>query len=261
LAFEELKAEQSEIWGSAPWERIAPLLAPVHEHLVRALAPGPGIRWLDVGTGTGALALLAARAGADVTGVDLAPNLIETARRLAEEEGVAIDFQVGDAEALPCENASFAVVSSAMGIIFAPNHASVAAELARVCEPGGRIGFTAWREDAGFMPINRRYSPPLRPGQGDSVDWGREDYVQALLGETFVLEFEEGDAPVTGASGEEVWQLMLAGSGPFRTRAEGLEPERSEEFHREFVDLLERHRQDGGVSVPAPYLLILGTRR
>jgi SAM-dependent methyltransferase len=260
MPFEQLKAEQREAWGSAPWERVAPMLAPVHEHLVRALKARPGVRWLDVATGTGALALLAARAGADVTGVDLAPNLIETARRLAAEKGHTIRFEVGDAEKLPVREASFGVVSSAMGIIFAPDHRAVADELARVCEPGGRLGFSAWRKDAGFTPVTRRYSPPLQSGQGDPVDWGREEYAQALLGEDFALEFEEGDAPVTGASGEEVWQLVLEASGPFRARAVALEPERREQFHREFVDLLESHREGGEIELPAPYLVVLGTR-
>jgi SAM-dependent methyltransferase len=195
-----------------------------------------------------------------VTGVDLAPGLIETARRLAAEEGLVVRFVVGDVEALPCEDASFGTVSSAMGIIFAPDHRAVARELVRVCEPGGRIGFSAWREDAGFMPLTRRYSPPLQPGQGDSVDWGTEEYVQTLLGDSVELEFEEGDAPVTGASGEAVWELLLAASGPFRTRAAGLDPEQRERFHREFVELLESHRGDGGISVPAPYLVALGRR-
>jgi ubiquinone/menaquinone biosynthesis C-methylase UbiE len=141
----------------------------VHEHLVRALKARPGVRWLDVATGTGALALLAARAEADVTGVDLAPNLIETARRLVAEKGHTIRFEVGDAEKLPVRDASFDVVSSAMRIIFAPDHRAVADELARVCEPGGRRlrtrrapAFSAWRKDAGFTPVTRRYSPPLQ---------------------------------------------------------------------------------------------------
>ena len=258
--FEELKARQSEVWGSAPWERIAPQLAPVHEHLVGALGPGPGVRWLDVGTGTGALAQRAARAGADVTGIDLAPKLIETARRLAAEAGVPVRFKVGDAEALPCEDASFDVVSSAMGLIFAPDHGAVARELARVCAPGGRLGFSAWRRGAGFMLVTRRYSPPLQPGQGDSDDWGSEDYVRERLGAAFTLRFEEGDAPVTGGSGEAVWGLLLEGSGPFRARAESLDHEQLDRFHREFVDLLESHPVDGGVSVPAPFLVVLGSR-
>jgi hypothetical protein len=111
------------------------------------------------------------------------------------------------------------------------------------------------------MPVTRRYSPPLRPGLGDSDDWGFEQHAQALLGDAFELAFDEGDAPVTGASGEAVWQLLLSASGPFKARASELDPERRELFHREFVDLLESHREDGGVRVPAPYLVVLGTRR
>lgn len=261
MGFDELKARQSEIWSSAPWERVAPMLAPVHEHLVRALRPRRGVRWLDLGTGTGALALLAAREGADVTGLDPAPGLIATARRLAAEQGLDVDFDVADGEAVPHADASFGVVSSSMGIIFAPDHRAAARELARVCEPGGRIGFSAWREGAGFFPVTGRYSPELLPGQGDSLDWSREDYVEDLLGESFELAFEEGDAPVVGLSGEAVWELFVASVGPFKARASSLPPDRFEAFHREFVDLLEAHRAGDEVRVPAPFLVILGTRR
>ena len=261
MPFEELKSRQAEVWGSAPWERVTSLLAPVHEHLVSALAPRPGVRWLDLATGTGAVALRAARAGAEVTGLDLAPRLIETASRLAAAQGLSIRFEAGDAEELPYDAASFDIVSSAMGIIFAPDHRAIARELARVCRPGGRIGFSAWREGASFMPVTSRYAPPPEPGQGDPLEWGRKEYAQSLLGEAFELEFEEGDAPVTGNSGEEIWQLLLAASGPFKARAESLTPERRSELHREFVDYLEQHRGPGGIRLPGPYLLILGSRR
>jgi SAM-dependent methyltransferase len=261
MPFEELKARLSVVWSSAPWENVAPQLAPVHQHLARILAPRPGLRWLDVATGTGALALVAARGGAEVTGVDLAPGLIATARRLAVEEGLDIRFEVGDAEALPVGDASFAAVSSAMGLIFAPDHTAAARELARVCEPGGRIAFSAWRDGAGFFDVCRKYSPPPEPGQGDPTAWGKEEYASSVLGAEFDLRFESGDAPVRGESGEAVWQLMSSSSGPFKARIAALDAERLDAFHREFLDLLESHRIDGGITLPSPYLVVTGTRR
>jgi ubiquinone/menaquinone biosynthesis C-methylase UbiE len=151
MGFEELKARQREIWGSAPWERVAETLADLHDDLVERLAPRQGERWLDLATGTGAVAHRAARAGARVTGIDLAPALIETAKRLAAEENLEIRFDVGDVEDLLYEEASFDVVSSAVGAIFAPDHKAVARELARVCaleggwgsSPGGRTRNTS----------------------------------------------------------------------------------------------------------------------
>ena len=98
MAFEELKQRQSVVWGSAPFERIADELADIHDHLVAELAPQAGETWLEVGTGTGPVAVRAARAGATVTGSDLAPALIETAQRLTDEEGFQILYEVGDAE-------------------------------------------------------------------------------------------------------------------------------------------------------------------
>jgi SAM-dependent methyltransferase len=261
VPFEELKAKLSVVWSSAPWENVAPQLAPVHEHLARVLGPRPGLRWLDVGTGTGALALLAARCGADVTGVDLAPGLIETAKRLAAKEGLEIRFEVGDAEALPVPDASFAAVSSAMGLIFAPVHEAVAGELARVCEPSGRIAFSSWREGACFFSLCKKYSPPLLEGQGDSIQWGSEEYAEEMLGADFELSFEEGDSPVRADSGEALWELMRTSSGPFKTRTGNLEPDVLRRFHDEFVALAESHRVEDGIEIPAPYLIVAGTRR
>ena len=261
MAFEELKARSAEVWSSAPWERAAPLLAPLHDHLVRALDPRPGERWLDVATGTGAVALRAARAGADATGVDLAFGLVETARRLAAEEGLAARFDIGDAEALPYEDASFDVVSSAVGAIFAPDHAAAAAELARVCRPGGRLGLAAWRPETAFFPISRRDRPPLEPGQGDPDDWGREEYASKFLGHDFELRFEEGDNRFTGSSGEELWELLSVSAGPFKATLDELDEAEARRFHDDFVGLFERHRDESGISLSGEYLVILGTRR
>src|SRR3954453_12455980 len=135
MAFQELKERQAFVWGNAPFETVADSLADVHEAIIAAVGPAEGKRWLDVACGTGELADRAARAGADVVGVDFAPVLIETAKR----QFPGIDFRVGDAEALELPDASFDVVTSTFGAMFAPDQAAAAGELARVTKPGGRL--------------------------------------------------------------------------------------------------------------------------
>jgi ubiquinone/menaquinone biosynthesis C-methylase UbiE len=115
MPFEDLKARQSMVWGAGAYEPIVEITSDIHQALVAALDGGPGQRWLDIATGTGAVALRAARTGADVTGVDLAPALIETARKNAAAQGLTVRLETGDAEALPYQDASFDIVSSAIG--------------------------------------------------------------------------------------------------------------------------------------------------
>jgi SAM-dependent methyltransferase len=257
----DLKAEQAATWGSAPFERIAGLLAPMHDDLIARLAPRAGQQWLDVATGTGALALRAARAGAEVTGIDFAPPLIETAKRLAMEQHEPVCFEVGDAEELRYGDASFDIISSSCGAVFAPDHRAVARELARVCRPGGRIGLTAWRGGDELTALVDSFRAAEPTEAGDPDDWGRESHVRSLLDKDFELEFAEGDCPLVGPSGEAVWELVTASVGPMKALAESLEPERLELLRHQEVELLERHRVEGGVSYPQRYLLILGIRR
>jgi ubiquinone/menaquinone biosynthesis C-methylase UbiE len=259
VSLEERKRAQAQAWSAAAYEGMADITAGLHDHLVERLAPAAGERFLDVATGTGAVALRAARAGARVTGVDIAPGMIDTARRLAGELALDVRFEVGDAEALAVPDATFDVVCSAIGAVFAPDHAAVARELARVTRPGGRLGLVAWRpnpeEDAVFAP----FRAPA-PG-GDPDDWGREDYVADRLGAAFALEFEEGDAPEIAATPDEVWDRWMRSMGPVKTLAESLDPERREALRARFLAHCERHRDTAGVRLPNPYLLILGRRR
>ena len=155
MAFEELKERQSVVWGSGPYERISEHLAIAHDHLLRAVEARPGERWLDVATGTGEFAVRAAEVGASVTGVDLAPGLIETARERAREGGVEVALEVGDAERLPYPDAGFDVVSSSFGVMFAPDQRAVAAELARVTRPGGRLALLNWHPSRGSPSSSR----------------------------------------------------------------------------------------------------------
>jgi SAM-dependent methyltransferase len=264
MAFEELKQRQSVVWGSAPVERVAVEIAEIHGALVAELAPQAGETWLDVGTGTGGVAVRAARAGADVTGSDLAPVLIETAKRLAAEEGLDIEYEVGDAEQLPYGDGSFDIVSSSFGAIFAPDHGAVARELARVTRAGGRISLTAWEPEGGigdFFRLMARFQPPPPEGAGNPLDWGRKEHASDLLEGDFELRFVRGSLPQTGESGEEVWQLFVTSFGPVKTLYESLDEERREELHKAYVDYYESHRTNGRVEVPREYLMILGTRR
>ena len=138
MAFEELKKKQSVMWGNGPYERVTDTLGDAHDVVVGKIAAQPGERWLDLATGTGAVARKAARAGAVVTGIDLSPVLIETAKK--DSEGLDIDFRVGDCENLDgIEDGSFDIVTSTCGVMFAPNQEATASELARVTRPGGRL--------------------------------------------------------------------------------------------------------------------------
>ena len=266
MAFEELKALQAEKWGAAPWERFAgPSMADIHDDLVRRLGVRAGEQWLDLATGTGAVATRAARQGAVVTGLDLAPKMIETARRLAAEDGLEITYEVGDVEDLPHPDASFDTVSSAMGVIAAPDHAAVARELARVCRPDGRIGLAAWRPggyQARQMELGAKYLPPPPEGMGNVLDWGRRDYAAEMLGAAFDLEFFDGESPERGESPEWLWEMLSSSVGPAKAMLDVLDADGQAQLRADFIEDWGRYRTaDGTVAMPREYLIILGHRK
>lgn len=248
----------AELWGFAEYDRIAVRFAGVHDELVRRLEPGPGVRWLDVATGTGRVAIRAARAGAEVTGLDIAPRLLEEAR--ANADGLPIRFDEGDAQRLPYDDGSFDVVSSVFGAIFAPDHDAVARELARVCRNGGRLGLTAWEPSEELRELFGRFE--LDPPEGPQpFDWGRPEVVDRLLGPSFDLQIEHATWLLEVADGEAAWELWTTSAPPFRAMVSGLEPERRERFRTAYVEYCEGYRTNGGIAVPRAYLLILGRRR
>ncbi len=264
MGFQELKQKQSATWDSAPFERIADQIADVHADLVERLEPLEGTMFLDVACGTGGVAQLAASRGAHVTGSDFAPGLVETARRRGKERGLDIRYDVGDAEALFYENASFDVVASCFGVMFAPDHAAAAAELKRVCRSGGRIGLACWTPDGGigdFFRLQASFQPPPPPGAGSPLAWGTETHVRELLEDAFNLEFIELESPQLGESGEQLWELFSTSFGPTKTLVDTLPPERREELHRALVDFWEQHRDGDGIRHPRHYLVTLGRRR
>src|SRR5918997_2114650 len=141
---ESLKTRLKAMWMAGDFGQVAKHIETGAEEFIARLALKPGVRLLDVACGSGNLAIPAARAGAIVTGVDIATNLLEQARARAESEGLKIQFDEGDAEKLPYADASFDIVVSMFGAMFAPRPELVAAELVRVCRPGGRIAVADW---------------------------------------------------------------------------------------------------------------------
>jgi SAM-dependent methyltransferase len=250
----------SEVWSAGTYERFGALFAPVVGELIERLEPQPGQRWLDLATGTGQVAIQAARAGADVTAIDFAEPMLEKARRGAEDAGVEIRFDLGDVEYLPYENACFDVLVSNFGLIFAPDHANVSAELARVCCAGGRLAFTAWKPNPKLGALYREFTDEPIEGR-EAYEWGREDHVEDMLGEYFELDFVDGTLCLEAGSGEEVWELFSTSAPPVIALLRRLDDDRRSEFRQRFVELYEGYREDGGIRAPRRYLLVLGRRR
>jgi SAM-dependent methyltransferase len=262
MAYQELKQRQSVMWGTGPYQRITETIADIHARVVERLEPRPGLRWLDVACGTGAVAERAAAAGATVTGVDLAPALIETARQRAAGQGLDIDYRVGDCEQLDLADASFDAVSSTCGVMFAPDHEASARELARVTRPGGRIALANWTPTGGLARMFKVMAPFMpAPPPSSPFDWGDETRVRELLGDSFELDIEEHVSTLRVPSGEAYWELFSTSYGPTRTLAESL-GDRREELHRDWVGFFEsNYRSNGEIAHTREYLLIVGERR
>jgi ubiquinone/menaquinone biosynthesis C-methylase UbiE len=262
MAFEELKERQSVVWGTGPYQRITETITDIHERVIEELAPAPGDAWLDLACGTGAVAERAAAAGADVTGIDLAPVLIETANERARDLGLDIDYAVGDAERLELADASFDKVSSTCGIMFTPDHEATAGELARVTKPGGKIALGNWTPTGGLAKMFAVMAPYMpAPPPSSPFAWGDEAHVTELLGDAFELELSEHVSTLRVASGEEYWELFSTSYGPTKTLADSL-GERREDLHRDWVDFFEQnYRADGEIVHTREYLFVLGIRK
>ena len=178
-----LKTRLKATWESGDYGHFATYLLPGALEFLNRLALWPGIKMLDVACGAGQIALPAARAGAQVTGVDLAENLVKQARERAKAENLSIRFEQGDAENLPYENGSFDLVVSLIGAMFAPRPERVAAELIRVCKPGGRIVMANWTPEGFvghlFRTIGKHVPPP--PLMAPPPKWGDEATVRERL--------------------------------------------------------------------------------
>ena len=183
----ELKRKHRAMWASGDYPALADeMLLELGAVLVEACGIKSRQRVLDVAAGTGNAAIPAAMMGAKVVASDLTPELFEAGRKEAANRGVSLEWQEGDAEALPFGEAEFDTVMSCIGVMFAPHHQAAADELLRVCKPGGSIGLLCWTPE-GFtgqmFAALKPFAPPPPPGSQPATLWGSEDHIRELMGE------------------------------------------------------------------------------
>ncbi|MDP9603947.1 UNVERIFIED_ORG: SAM-dependent methyltransferase [Variovorax paradoxus] len=250
--FAEFKNRQREMWSTfAP---TAMFTTPVAGHLVRFAQVEQGESVLDVGTGTGVVAVTAARRGARVTGLDLTPELIEAAGENATIAGLEdIVWTEGDAENLPYADASFDVVLSQFGHMFAPRPEVAIAEMRRVLKPGGRIAFATWPPEhfvGRLFAFIGRNSPPPPAGASPPPQWGNPGIVAERLGPHFDAPFFGRGTMHFPALSIGHFRLFLERSvGPMRKLVEGLadDPQKLAALRAEFDALAEPYYVDNVV--------------
>lgn len=214
----EFKESQRHAWEAGDYRQVGRLLDQAARELVSVCGVAPGQRVLDAATGSGSVAIAAARAGADVVGLDLTDAWFDEARRRAREAGVEAVFDVGDVEGLPVADGSFDAVLSSFGAVFAPRHDVVAGELTRACRPGGTIALTAWTPDSPngrLFTLLGGYLPPPPDFVRPAVRWGEPDHVRELFAAHPVsLAFQRSALTLEFPSPEAFEAFMLGSSGP-----------------------------------------------
>ena len=261
----ELRDKQQKVWSSGDYNKIAALTVPVSEHLVDHVGVGPTERVLDVATGTGHVALAAARRSAESVGIDYVPALLDIARRRADAEDLVVELAEADAEHLPYEDGSFDVVLSAIGVMFAADHDAAGRELVRVTRPGGRIGLASWTPE-GFVggilrTVGAHVTPP--PGAQPATRWGTEEVVAGLLGDG-VTDVRSVTATVTQrfVDGAAFADLFLTYYGPTFAAASRLDDEGRAALRADLIALAESHdRGEGdGLVLDWEYRIVTATR-
>ena len=263
---ETLKTRLKATWEAGDFAEIAKGIESTAEAFVERLNITPGMKVLDVACGSGNLAVIAAKLGAKVTGIDIADNLIEAAKRRAAAEGLDIKFEQGDAEAMPYADDSFDLVMTMFGAMFAPRPEVTADELVRVCKPGGRIAMASWTP-AGFagqmFKLSTKYLPP--PPMPPPVLWGVPDEVKARFGDRVSgLEMTPRMADMQfDFPPEDVVKLFKKYFGPTVMTFKALDPSRHQELTDDLVSLWKENNisTEGKAHAKGEYLEVIATKR
>ncbi len=265
---ESLKTGLAAMWSEGDYGLIAKSYEASAEVFVHRMGIRPGERILDIACGTGQLAIPAARAGAEVTGIDLAEAWIRQARARAQTEGLSARFDVGDAEDLPYGPGAFDTVMSLIGVMFAPRPEVATAEMLRVCRPGGRIVLGNWTPDgfvAKFFATAGKYTAPPPETVPSPLDWGDtaivsarlQDHVSSLVMNRQILTFDYPMPP------DAVARHYAHYFGPTKQAAAALDPAARAALIDDLENLWEAHNTgpDGTTRVDAEILEIIAVKR
>ena len=263
---ESLKSKLKAMWMSGDFGQIAKIIETGAEEFIERLALKPGDKVLDVACGSGNLTIPAARTGADVTGLDIAPNLLDQARKRAATEGLTIKLDEGDAEDLPYEDETFDVVMTMFGAMFAPRPELVAAELVRVCKRGGRIAMANWTPEGFigqmFKATGKHVPPP--PNMPSPVQWGDEQKVRERFGDGVkdlkltrqMCRFQYPFSPA------EVVEYFRSYYGPTQRAFAALDENGQAALRNDLERLWTENNKatDGGTDVSGEYLEVVATK-
>lgn len=264
---EALKTRLKATWMSGDYGHFATYLEPGALEFLSRIPLQPGMRILDVACGAGQISIPAARAGAKVTGIDIAPNLIEQARARAQAENLDAHFEEGDAEMLPYPDSSFELVISLIGAMFAPRPDLVAAELKRVCRPGGKIIMGNWTP-TGFVgqmfkahgkhvPPPAIMPPPVKWGDEETVHERFKDGISHLKLNRRLYPFRYPFPPA------QVVEFFRTYYGPSHKAFAALDPEKQAALRQDLETLWTEHSSatDGTTSLEAEYLEVIAIRQ
>lgn len=260
-----VKARQQGAWASGNYAVVGTTLQIVGETLCEALDLRAGETVLDVAAGNGNATLAAARRWCQVTSTDYVPALLEQGRRRAEAEGLSVNFQTADAEALSFADNHFDVVLSTFGVMFTPDQEKAASELLRVCRPGGRIGLANWTPDGFIGQLFKtigRYVPPPAGVRPPSL-WGTSGRLEELFGHAAGISITQQDFVFRYRSADHWVQVFRTWYGPVHKAFAALPTDKQADLEKELVDLVDRFNraEDGTMVVPSDYLEVIIAKR
>jgi ubiquinone/menaquinone biosynthesis C-methylase UbiE len=262
--FAAIKAKQQATWASGDYSVIGTTLQIVGESLCEAVDLQAGERVLDVAAGNGNATLAAARRGCRVTSTDYVGALLERAAKRAAAERLTVEFKEADAEALPFQDASFDVVLSTFGVMFAPDHSRTARELSRVCRSGGRIALANWTPEGFigqvFKTVGKHVAPPA--GVKSPAFWGTEDWLREIFGNQVSLKATRKHFVFRYRSAQHWLETFRTYYGPTLKAFAALPAEKQDALAVDLIALAQKcNSRTDTFAAPSEYLEVVITKR